>query len=109
MCPCCKLIESPWILQDAARPVSGRSRTDSNLSIVISWTICALFGAICSNMCLAIYGEYLWQPVDVLDKWMGTHVGRAFGFLCAAAWGIGNIGTVSNAFTPCIVMSVLTR
>lgn len=54
------------------------------------------FSAICSNMCLAIYGEYLWQPQDVVDKWMGTHVGRAMGFFCMAAWAIGNIGTVSS-------------
>lgn len=57
------------------------------------WTITSLFGSITSNMTLAIYGETLWQPFDVIDKWQGSKGGRAAAFFCSAAWAIGNMGT----------------
>ncbi|KAK4701025.1 nucleobase:cation symporter-1, NCS1 family, partial [Phenoliferia sp. Uapishka_3] len=57
------------------------------------WCLASLFGAITSNMTLAIYGEILWQPFDVIDKWEGSKGGRAAAFFCAAAWAIGNMGT----------------
>jgi nucleobase:cation symporter-1, NCS1 family len=48
------------------------------------WCITSLFGAIASNMTLAIYGEILWQPFDIIDKWEGSHGGRLAAFVCAA-------------------------
>lgn len=47
------------------------------------WCITSLFGAIASNMTLAIYGEILWQPFDIIDKWEGSHGGRLAAFVCA--------------------------
>ena len=63
------------------------------LLVPMLWVITSLFGAIASNCTLAVYGEILWQPFDLIDKWQGTHVGRFFAFVCAFAWCIGNIGT----------------
>jgi NCS1 family nucleobase:cation symporter-1 len=57
------------------------------------WCITSLFGAIASNMTLAIYGEILWQPFDIIDKWQGSKGGRAAAFFCAFAWALGNVGT----------------
>ncbi|KAK4705506.1 hypothetical protein P7C70_g701, partial [Phenoliferia sp. Uapishka_3] len=42
---------------------------------------------------LAVYGEVLWQPFDIIDKWEGSHGGRAAAFFCSAAWALGNMGT----------------
>ncbi|ORY88385.1 putative allantoate transporter [Leucosporidium creatinivorum] len=57
------------------------------------WCITSLFGAIASNMTQEIYGEILWQPFDIIDKWEGSHGGRLAAFVCAAAWALGNVGT----------------
>lgn len=57
------------------------------------WTLTSLFGAISSNCLLAVYGEILWQPFDVIDKWQYNKAGRAAAFFCSAAWAIGNMGT----------------
>ncbi|KAM0746115.1 hypothetical protein T439DRAFT_330088 [Meredithblackwellia eburnea MCA 4105] len=61
--------------------------------IPLLWCISSLFGAIASNMTLAIYGEILWQPFDIIDKWEGSKGGRAAAFFCAFAWAIGNMTT----------------
>ncbi|GAA6038262.1 hypothetical protein JCM8097_003910 [Rhodosporidiobolus ruineniae] len=62
------------------------------------WTICALFGAIASNMTkvIPVYdGAQIFQPFDIIDQggWLGNRGGRAAAFFCSFAWALGNMTT----------------
>lgn len=48
-------------------------------------------------MTLAIYGEILWQPFDIIDKWEGSKGGRAAAFFCAAAWAVSALQVTALA------------
>lgn len=50
-------------------------------------------------MAYAIYGEVLYQPFDIIDKWLYNRGGRAAGFFCAAVWAMGELNWTS---TSCI-------
>lgn len=67
------------------------SATLQLLFIPLLFGITALFGAITSNMCVAIYGELLYQPFEIAAKWQGTPGGRAAAFFVSFAFVIGNI------------------
>lgn len=61
------------------------------------WSLMSVFGAITSNCLLSVYdGELLWQPFDIIAKWVGPGAssgGRAAAFFCAAIWAFGNLAT----------------
>ncbi|KAK4050642.1 hypothetical protein OIV83_003368 [Microbotryomycetes sp. JL201] len=80
-------------------------------SVPLLWTITAILGAIVSNMMLAVYGEVLYQPFDVIDKWLlnPTSAGRAAAFFCSLAWGLGNATTnlTANSISAANDMAVL--
>ncbi|KAI1829225.1 hypothetical protein DTO006G1_9815 [Penicillium roqueforti] len=61
--------------------------------------ICGIVGASVSQR---IYGEALWNPLDIVNKWDGSSGGRAAAFFCAAAWLLAqvsiNLSTNSVAF-----------
>lgn len=40
-------------------------------------------------MTFAIYGELLFQPFDIIERWEGNPGARAAAFFCALAWAIG--------------------
>ncbi|KAJ9144910.1 NCS1 nucleoside transporter family [Pleurostoma richardsiae] len=65
------------------------------------FTICSVLGIITTSAGYAIWGEYYWNPLDILGKWleMGSG-GRAAAFFAACAWFIVQVG--SNITSNCI-------
>ncbi|KAJ5093178.1 NCS1 allantoate transporter [Penicillium angulare] len=61
--------------------------------------ICGIIGASASKK---IYGEALWNPLDIVNKWDGSPGGRAAAFFCGAMWMLAqisiNLSTNSVAF-----------
>lgn len=53
------------------------------------FTICSLFGIITTSAAYVVWGEYYWNPLDILGRWleMGSG-GRAGAFFAAVAWFI---------------------
>lgn len=67
------------------------------LFIPFLFTVTAIFGAVSSNCTIAIYGEPLFQPFDIIDRWQNTGGGRVAAFVAAAAWSLGSITTNASA------------
>ncbi|KAK4055053.1 hypothetical protein OIO90_003394 [Microbotryomycetes sp. JL221] len=80
-------------------------------AVPLLWTTTSLLGAITSNMALAIYGEVLFQPFDIIDKWLiePSSGGRAAAFFCSLAWALGNATTnlTANSISAANDMAVL--
>jgi nucleobase:cation symporter-1, NCS1 family len=54
----------------------------------IIFTVCATIGVISTSASYIIYGEYLWNPLDIVNHWMdgGSSGGRAAAFFASLAW-----------------------
>ncbi|KAJ9133380.1 NCS1 nucleoside transporter family [Pleurostoma richardsiae] len=61
--------------------------------------ICGIVGASASQK---LYGEALWNPLDIVNKWDGSSGGRAAAFFCSFMWLLAqisiNLSTNSVAF-----------
>ena len=40
-----------------------------------------------------VYGEFLWNPLDIVEHWLGSPGGRAAAFFAALSWYIAQVGT----------------
>lgn len=63
-------------------------------------TFTSLFGIICTGASVHIYGEYVWNPLEIVNSWGTTPGGRAAGFFCALVWLIAQI--CNNISANCI-------
>jgi len=51
--------------------------------LVCSWI--AIIGIVVTSASKTIYGEYLWNPISIIDMWDGPG-GRAAAFFCGVSW-----------------------
>lgn len=56
-----------------------------------------------------VYGEYLWNPLDIIEHWLGSHGGRAAAFFAALSWYIAQVGTniTANSISAANDMTVM--
>ncbi|TVY33482.1 putative permease [Lachnellula occidentalis] len=60
----------------------------------IIFTICAVIGIVTTSATGVIYGELIWNPLEINAKWLDMgHGYRAFAFFCALSWYIAQVGT----------------
>lgn len=59
----------------------------------IIFTLCGVLGIVTTSASKVVYGEYLWNPLDIIDHWLGSHGGRAAAFFAALSWYIAQVGT----------------
>ncbi|KAF7920209.1 uncharacterized protein EAE97_011550 [Botrytis byssoidea] len=74
------------------------------------FTLCGTIGIITTSATGVIYGEPLWNPLDILAKWLELgHGGRAAAFFAAAAWYIAQVGTniTANSISAANDLTVL--
>lgn len=57
------------------------------------FTICGVMGIVTTSASKVVYGEFLWNPLDIIEHWLGSHGGRAAAFFAALSWYIAQVGT----------------
>jgi len=76
----------------------------------IIFTICAVIGIVTTSATGVIYGELIWNPVEIIAKWLDMgHGGRAAAFFAALAWYVAQVGTniTANSISAANDLTVL--
>ncbi|TVY73399.1 putative permease [Lachnellula suecica] len=76
----------------------------------IIFTLCAVIGIVTTSATQVIYGEQLWNPLDIVAKWLDMgHGGRAAAFFAALSWYIAQVGTniTANSISAANDLTVL--
>ncbi|KAI0484972.1 uracil permease [Xylariaceae sp. FL0804] len=60
-------------------------------------TIVGIFGIVAASAAREVYGEALWNPIDIVNKWQGTPGGRAAAFFCGVIWLLAQISVNLSA------------
>lgn len=50
-------------------------------------------GIVTTSASYVVYGEYLWNPLDIITYWLDSKGGRAAAFFAALSWYIAQVGT----------------
>lgn len=76
----------------------------------IIFTVCSVIGIVTTSATGVIYGKLLWNPLDIIAKWMEDgHGGRAAAFFAATSWYIAQVGTniTANSISAANDLTVL--
>lgn len=76
----------------------------------IIFTLCAVIGIVTTSATQVIYGTQLWNPLDIIAKWLEMgHGGRAVAFFAATSWYIAQVGTniTANSISAANDLTVL--
>ncbi|KAL3425551.1 NCS1 nucleoside transporter [Phlyctema vagabunda] len=74
------------------------------------FTVCGVMGIVTTSATLVIYGEPLWNPLDIISKWLQSGSGgRAAAFFAATSWYIAQVGTniTANSISAANDLTVL--
>src|SRR5450432_3983282 len=57
------------------------------------FTACAVIGIVTTSASKVIYGDYLWNPLVIIQHWLdsGSSGGRAAAFFAALSWYIAQV------------------
>jgi NCS1 family nucleobase:cation symporter-1 len=56
--------------------------------LICSWV--AIIGIVVTSASAVLYGEYLWDPIDIIDRWDGP-AGRAAAFFAGVSWCLAQV------------------
>lgn len=77
----------------------------------IIFTVCAVIGIVTTSASALIFdGQLIWNPLLIIQSWIGYgHGGRAAAFFAAAAWYIAQVGTniTANSISAANDLTVL--
>lgn len=63
-------------------------------ALPILFTLCGVLGVITTSASKVVYGEFYWNPLDIVEQWLKNgHAGRAAAFFAALSWFIAQVGT----------------
>jgi NCS1 family nucleobase:cation symporter-1 len=74
------------------------------------FTACGVLGIVTTSASKIIYGDYLWNPLDIIAHWLDSgHGGRAAAFFAATSWYIAQVGTniTANSISAANDLTVL--
>ncbi len=73
------------------------------------FTVCGVMGIVTTSASKIVYDDYLWNPLDIIDHWLGSHGGRAAAFFAALSWYIAQVGTniTANSISAANDMTVM--
>ncbi|KAK4936473.1 hypothetical protein LTR10_022636 [Elasticomyces elasticus] len=73
------------------------------------FTVCGVMGIVTTSASYVLYGTYLWNPLDIIDHWLGSRGGRAAAFFAALSWYIAQVGTniTANSISAANDMTVM--
>jgi len=63
------------------------------VAVPVLFSVLSIFAAISAACCFVIYGEFLYQPYDIVAKWNTSSGGRAAMFLASLTWALANVTT----------------
>lgn len=66
-------------------------------------------GIITTSASYILYGDYLWNPLDIIAHWLDNRGGRAAAFFAALSWYIAQVGTniTANSISAANDLTVL--
>ena len=75
----------------------------------IIFTICGVMGIITTSASYVVYGQYLWNPLTIIEYWLDNKGGRAAAFFAALSWYIAQVGTniTANSISAANDMTVM--
>lgn len=75
----------------------------------IIFTICGVMGIITTSASYVVYGNYYWNPLNIVEKWLDNRAGRAAAFFAALSWYIAQVGTniTANSISAANDMTVM--
>ncbi|KAK7986998.1 permease [Apiospora saccharicola] len=76
----------------------------------IAFTLCGVLGIVATSCTKVFSGEYMWNPLDVLELWLGYGAGgRCAAFFVALGWYIAQVGTniTANSISAANDLTVL--
>lgn len=76
----------------------------------IIFTLCAVIGIVTTSATGVIYGKLIWNPLDIISKWLEMgHGGRAAAFFAATSWYVAQVGTniTANSISAANDLTVL--
>ncbi|EME80753.1 uncharacterized protein MYCFIDRAFT_87514 [Pseudocercospora fijiensis CIRAD86] len=79
-------------------------------SLPFIFTLCGVLGIITTSTTQIIWGEFYWNPLDILKHWQESGSGgRAATFFAAASWYIATVGTniTANSISAANDLTVL--
>ncbi|KAH0263139.1 uridine permease-like protein Fui1, partial [Aureobasidium melanogenum] len=63
-------------------------------ALPILFTLCGVLGVITTSASKVVYGEFYWNPLNIVEQWLKNgHAGRAAAFFAALSWFIAQVGT----------------
>jgi len=74
------------------------------------FTACGVIGIVTTSATTVLYGEPIWNPLEILGHWQTTgHGGRAAAFFAALSWYIAQVGTniTANSISAANDLTVL--
>lgn len=73
------------------------------------FTVCGVMGIVTTSASKIVYGQYYWNPLDIISEWLGSHGGRAAAFFAALSWYIAQVGTniTANSISAANDMTVM--
>ncbi|KAK4990914.1 hypothetical protein LTR66_006668, partial [Elasticomyces elasticus] len=74
------------------------------------FTACGVLGIVTTSASKIIYGEFLWNPLDIIQHWLDNGSGaRAAAFFAATSWYIAQVGTniTANSISAANDLTVL--
>ncbi|CAD0099486.1 unnamed protein product [Aureobasidium mustum] len=79
-------------------------------ALPIIFTLCGVLGVITTSASKVVYGEFYWNPLNIVEQWLKNgHPGRAAAFFAALSWFIAQVGTnitgnsISAANDLCVI------
>lgn len=104
-------------IPDFSRYARGRADGKENKAqyiqlpfLPIIFTVCGVLGIVTTSASKIVYGEYMWNPLDIVEQWLSNgHGGRAAAFFAALSWYIAQVGTniTANSISAANDMTVL--
>ncbi|KAH0839036.1 hypothetical protein AYO21_04634 [Fonsecaea monophora] len=73
------------------------------------FTVCGVMGIVTTSASKVLYGEFLWNPLDIIAHWLDNPGGRAAAFFAALSWYIAQVGTniTANSISAANDLTVL--
>lgn len=74
------------------------------------FTLCGVIGIITTSASKVVYGEFYWNPLDIIYQWLSNgHGGRAAAFFASLSWYIAQVGTniTANSISAANDLTVL--